>query len=241
MSGLIRSSSSLLITAAVALLGACSAQDSSPVADTAVAPVVAPVATDAPPPSPVAQPTTSVGAPATEVGSPVPTPAPSSPTSVLFDGLDPGATGEWAIVNDGVMGGMSSSSVSNSADGVVFSGSVSLDNNGGFASIRTAFVDVVDLSGFSDLVVEATGDGKTYVLELRTDESDVSYWQRFTPTLDMAASTLPLDDFAPHTRFGEPMDGGPGLDPSRVGSVAVYILDKQVGEFRLVISSISAR
>ena len=136
---------------------------------------------------------------------------------------------------------MSSSSVTDSADGVVFSGSVSLDNNGGFASIRNVFDDVADLSAFSDLVVEAVGDGKTYVVELRTDESDISYWQRFTPAPGTTSYELPLDSFAPHSRFGDPIDGGPALDPSRVRSVAMYILDKQVGEFRIVISRITAR
>ena len=242
MPGINRSSTSLLIAAAVALLGACSAQDTAPISDTAVAPVVTSVAVaSTTPPSPVAEPTTSAAAPVTEVGSVAPTSAPSSPTSVLFDGVAAGAAEAFAVVNDGVMGGVSSSSVTDSAEGVVFTGSVSLDNNGGFASIRAGFAGVVDLSGFSELVIDAAGDGKTYVVELRTDEGGVTYWQRFTPSLDMAASALPLDGFAPHTRFGEPMGGGPALDPSNVRSVAIYILDKQVGDFRIVISRISAR
>jgi NADH dehydrogenase [ubiquinone] 1 alpha subcomplex assembly factor 1 len=149
---------------------------------------------------------------------------------VLFESSIARAAQEWVVVNDGVMGGVSSSSVTDSADGVVFSGSVSLDNNGGFASIRSVFDDVV-----------AAGDGNTYVVELRTDESNVAYWQRFTPASATAQYTLPLDGFAPHSRFGEPIEDGPAFDPSRVGSVAVYILDKQTGDFRLVISRITAR
>ena len=165
----------------------------------------------------------------------------TSPTSLLVDGLAPDAAAGWRIVNDGVMGGVSSSSVADSADGVVFTGTVSLDNNGGFASIRNVFTDVVDLSGFDDLVVDVAGDGKTYVVELRTDQEDVAYWQRFTPTAGATSFALPLDGFAPHTRFGEPIEGGPVPDLTRVRSVAIYILDKQVGEFRIIIRRITAR
>ncbi len=242
MPGIIRSSYRLRLVASVVLLGACSSDGASPAAVLAPATVTDSAAVTAPastPPSAVTvESATIVSA---QVGSVAPATAPSSPTSVLFDGSATGAADEWAIVNDGVMGGLSSSSVTDSADGVEFTGSVSLDNNGGFASIRNLFDEVVDLAGFSDLVIEAAGDGKTYVVELRTDENDVSYWQRFTPTSDTAPYTLPLDAFAPHSRFGEPIEGGAMLDPSRVGSVAVYILDKQAGDFRLVISRITAR
>ena len=46
----------------------------------------------------------------------------------------------WYIVNDDVMGGVSSSTltINNSGHGI-FSGQISLDNNGGFASIRHDF------------------------------------------------------------------------------------------------------
>jgi hypothetical protein len=44
---------------------------------------------------------------------------------------------QWIIVNDGVMGGISTSSIklTNTQNGV-FSGTVKLENNGGFASVR---------------------------------------------------------------------------------------------------------
>ena len=46
----------------------------------------------------------------------------------------------WRIVNDGVMGGLSSSDLELTKDRTaIFSGFVSLDNNGGFASVRATF------------------------------------------------------------------------------------------------------
>ena len=47
---------------------------------------------------------------------------------------------KWGIVNDGVMGGISQSNIYlNEANNIIFAGNVSLENNGGFASIRRGF------------------------------------------------------------------------------------------------------
>ena len=44
---------------------------------------------------------------------------------------------DWVVVNDTVMGGVSSSSVeAHNEEGVVFKGFLSLENNGGFTSAR---------------------------------------------------------------------------------------------------------
>ena len=43
----------------------------------------------------------------------------------------------WTTVNDPVMGGLSTSAVSFRDGGLVFSGSISLENNGGFTSARS--------------------------------------------------------------------------------------------------------
>jgi hypothetical protein len=45
----------------------------------------------------------------------------------------------WRIVNDTVMGGRSQSQVQYTDDSAIFKGRVSLENNGGFASFRSAY------------------------------------------------------------------------------------------------------
>ena len=53
----------------------------------------------------------------------------------------------WNIVNDDVMGGISKSFLSiNDENNLIFSGNVSLKNNGGFASTRMG-LDSVSLDG----------------------------------------------------------------------------------------------
>ena len=49
----------------------------------------------------------------------------------------PNSFDKWSIVNDNVMGGLSESNISISEnETLIFKGRVSLDNNGGFASVR---------------------------------------------------------------------------------------------------------
>ena len=56
---------------------------------------------------------------------------------ILFDFSKDSDLSDWTIVNDGVMGGVSQSDLIINADGNgLFSGKVSLDYNGGFASVR---------------------------------------------------------------------------------------------------------
>ncbi|MGB6108218.1 MAG: CIA30 family protein, partial [Mycobacterium sp.] len=55
---------------------------------------------------------------------------------VLVDFSDAGEVATWTTVNDPVMGGRSTSSVTFGDGGLVFSGAISLENNGGFASAR---------------------------------------------------------------------------------------------------------
>ena len=81
-------------------------------------------------------------------------------------------TAEWTVITDNVMGGLSEGAVAHNADGfTVFSGSVSLENNGGFASMRYtgALPDLSECQGFKLLV---QGDGKTYQLRAHSKSAE---------------------------------------------------------------------
>ena len=77
----------------------------------------------------------------------------------------------WSIVNDGVMGGRSSSDMELTDEGTaLFSGNVSLENNGGFASVRATFPSL-DLSPYTGVTLRVRGDGRLYQLRFRMDGS----------------------------------------------------------------------
>ena len=74
----------------------------------------------------------------------------------LIDFSNASAAG-WQIVNDSVMGGISRSTLQLHEDGyALFSGTVSLENNGGFASVRTRAQAPMDLSDFEGLSVQVS-------------------------------------------------------------------------------------
>ena len=143
----------------------------------------------------------------------------------------------WYVQNDTVMGGVSSSDLSWSDGDLIFSGNLSTDNNGGFTSMRGPILPFIPSSGLTAISVVAQGDGRTYLMQIRTDTD--SYVQRFTPGETMSGTTLKLSDFtATDWRLG-PIADRPPLVSEAVRQVAIYLLDKQVGEFVLRLRSIS--
>lgn len=74
---------------------------------------------------------------------------------------------QWRIVNDGVMGGLSSSKVFvNDDNKIIFRGNVSLENNGGFASLRSPVKDY-NFENFSGIEIKIKGDGKRYSVSMK--------------------------------------------------------------------------
>lgn len=164
---------------------------------------------------------------------------------VLVDLGNAGEVATWTTVNDPVMGGRSTSAVTVGDGGLVFSGTLSLENNGGFASARGPLDPGIGqrATGATSLRVRAVGDGKTYVLKVGDAGQPWSYIQRFTTEAGVQRSyDLPVAGFQPvGMRFDPAPQAPPTLDPSRINQVSVYILDKQQGPFAITIQGIDAR
>ncbi|MEH3139662.1 MAG: CIA30 family protein [Mycobacterium kyogaense] len=162
----------------------------------------------------------------------------------LVDLGNAGAVAGWTTVNDPVMGGKSASQVAFSGGGLEFSGTLSLENNGGFASARSPQDAGIGqkAAGATALNVRATGDGKTYVLKLGIAGQPWSYIQRFQTDAGAARSyALPVAGFEPVGMRLDPAPDAPRLlDPSTIDQVAVYILDKQQGPFAITITGVDA-
>ena len=159
----------------------------------------------------------------------------------VIDFLDPAQTLRWASVNDRVMGGLSTSQATATAEGMAFGGVVSLDNNGGFASIR-ALPCEYGLDGVIALVLRVRGDGKAYKFGMRTDKAfdGVQYQMRFaTQAGEWRDIRLPINEFQPTFR-GRTVQA-PTLDPARIRVFGLLISDRQAGPFRLVVESIKAQ
>jgi hypothetical protein len=160
----------------------------------------------------------------------------------VLDFRDPAPrSSAWSAVDDRVMGGVSASQIERTPEGLLFHGVVSLDQNGGFASIRAEPQDY-GLTGATAFILRIQGDGQTYKFGLRTDDAfdGVQYQARFSTRADeWLEVVLPITDFQPTFR-GRRVDA-PVLDPARIRAFGFLIADRQAGPFRLVIQSIQAR
>jgi monofunctional biosynthetic peptidoglycan transglycosylase len=153
------------------------------------------------------------------------------------------AAGEaaWYTVDDVVMGGVSSSRVEIVEPNILFfSGSMSLENNGGFSSVRSKW-NIVDLSGFDGVLLRVLGDGNVYRLRIRTEGTggDVAYNGAFETTPDEWIHVyVPFANMVPTYR-GFVMDVDQ-LDATSIGSFGFMLSDKQTGDFGLQVDWIHA-
>ena len=146
----------------------------------------------------------------------------------------------WNIVNDDVMGGVSKSYLSlNDENNLIFSGNVSLDNNGGFASSRMS-LSTQSLNGIKSFKIKFRGDGNIYKLRLRQNNMRASYSSDFKSIKDKWVEVnIPVEDFIPTWR-GYSYNNYPALDIEKINSLGIHISDKQEGEFKLEIKYIKA-
>jgi hypothetical protein len=152
---------------------------------------------------------------------------------VLFDFKSTETSGKWYIVNDDVMGGISKSSFAINADGTAtFSGILSPDNNGGFASVRAEFENRSE-SSFKGVIVRLKGDGNIYSLRFKTNRNFDGYaYQAKMPTEKnmWKEFKIPFKDFKPTYR-GRTLSNKPELESQNLAQIGLMIADKQFGEF----------
>jgi hypothetical protein len=160
----------------------------------------------------------------------------------LFDFQAATNSPAWEVVNDGVMGGVSISLFQILTNGgAVFSGVVSLENNGGFASVRSQPVRA-DLTGCDSFLLRIRGDGRRYKFSVRTEAGlDTPLYQLALTTKrgEWEEHRLPFKDFVPTFR-GRILTDVPPLNPAKVSSVGFLISDKQEGPFKLEVAWIKA-
>jgi NADH dehydrogenase [ubiquinone] 1 alpha subcomplex assembly factor 1 len=162
-------------------------------------------------------------------------------SKVLFDFTDASAIQAWTAIDDRVMGGVSRSNLHHDPAGhAVFKGTVSLERNGGFASVRSSPADRSQ-AGSTSCLIEVCGDHKQFKLSLLTDDGfdSLNYQASFTLTgHEWHVIQLPLTAFRPSFR-GREVQGAPALDPARIRQVGLMIAARQAGPFELHVRQIS--
>lgn len=142
---------------------------------------------------------------------------------------------DWTVVNDDVMGGRSTSEAYLTENFIHFEGTVSLENNGGFASIRSPY-EVTDLSSFEKVSLRFRGTNRKFALSLDNSRAwyRPNYKHEFTPNgSDWQEITVPLNEFKESSvgRFTGNNMGKTQL--ARVIRMGLILFDKNSGPFEL--------
>lgn len=147
---------------------------------------------------------------------------------VLFDFANPNADIKetWGAIDDVVMGGVSQSGIRLVDNKAIFSGVVSTENNGGFASVRTRNLEPpMDLSGYEGIELKVIGDGKRYKFIARCEGKwdGVGYSHSFDTIYDFPTTIkIPFKDLIPVFR-AKTVEEASQLDVEKVYSMQLML------------------
>ncbi len=149
--------------------------------------------------------------------------APTTPTALAGDRTME-LTPDWEYVADSVMGGVSRGALRaetvDGRDAARLTGTVSLENNGGF--IQMAFAAAADMSAWTGIELEVFGNGEAYDLRLRTDQLTrpwQSYRATFTAPPAWTTVRIPFGDLVAHRTEA-------AFDPRRVRRIGVLAIGR---------------
>ena len=161
----------------------------------------------------------------------------SMQAQVIFDFNKKSDLQDWIIVNDVVMGGRSSSTFKLDEDGLgVFEGNISLENNGGFSSLRYRFLKRT-IKGATQVKITLRGDGKKYQFRVKSNAGDYySYIVPFLTSGEWQEIVIPLGDMYPSFR-GRRLNQ-PNFSNDSIEELTFLIGNKKSERFKLLIDKI---
>lgn len=142
----------------------------------------------------------------------------------------------WSIVDDGVMGGLSRGQMEIQQEGIMrFFGTISLENRGGFSSVRSKSVRF-DWSHATAVRLRVKGDGRTYQLRLSTDAEyrggEVSFQASFETKKDAWVEvTVPFTSLRGSWRGVSLPDQR--FDAAKIRRMGLLLGDQKAGPFAL--------
>jgi monofunctional biosynthetic peptidoglycan transglycosylase len=157
--------------------------------------------------------------------------------NLIADFTDNNVRTKWVVTNDDVMGGISTSRISVSENNfLIFSGNVSLENNGGFASLRSPIYDY-DFNIYKGFVIKVKGDGNIYSISFRQTKyfTGFNYSHKFQTEKDKwQVLQFPFDEFK-LKYYGRPVTNFEPPDKKSIKQISILISDKQQGPFKIEI------
>ena len=159
---------------------------------------------------------------------------------VIFDFNIDSDIRNWVIVDDVVMGGRSSGSFTVNKEGHgVFEGNVSLENNGGFSSLRYGQGKTL-IQGRTKVILKLKGDGSTYQFRVKAKSRDYySYISSFSTSGEWQEIEIPLKDMYASFR-GRTLDM-PNFSNDYIEEIRFLIGNKKPQKFALTIDKIELK
>jgi hypothetical protein len=158
-------------------------------------------------------------------------------TTMIYDFNQNSSPRDWRIIDDGVMGGLSQGRFFINEEGNgVFAGTVSLENNGGFSSVRY-LCDKVKVNKKSKVLIRLKGDGKDYQFRIKdTPNNYFSYITTFKTSGNWETITIPLSDLYPSFR-GRRLNL-PNFESDSFEEIVFLIANKKNESFQLILDKI---
>ena len=143
----------------------------------------------------------------------------------------------FRVINDDVMGGVSTSTSHATSDALMFEGVVSLEKNGGFASLRGPISFPAESAA---LLLKVRGDGQRYKVTLKLDDSPGTgqYQADFVASREWRTLRFMPADFS--FSFRGRATAAPIVRFADVGHFGLLIADRQPGAFKVEITSVLA-
>src|SRR5208337_4411295 len=116
-------------------------------------------------------------------------------------------------------------------------GTLSLENNGGFASVRSRRSNL-GLKPGDTLLIRLRGDGREYLLNLYVPSLQIAYFYRasiLTKAGEWIEVRIPLKDCYA-TSFGQKLSNAGPIDAPKINSIGFMLSDKKAGPFKLEIA-----
>lgn len=157
---------------------------------------------------------------------------------LLFDFNKKTDLDSWRVVDDGVMGGRSQGEFMLTKEGHgCFKGTISLENYGGFSSVRHRF-PARSVNTNTALKIRLKGDGKRYQIRVKHSSSDYHSYITYVETSGKWEDiTVKLSDMYPSFR-GRKLDM-PNFEQTDIEELTFLVANKRAEQFELFIDKIS--
>ena len=158
-------------------------------------------------------------------------------SKIIFDFNKEANIQYWNVVDDVVMGGRSSSQFKLNSDGFgVFKGNISLENNGGFSSVRYQ-LEKTEVTKYTKIKIRLKGDGKDYQFRVKNNSRNYySYITTFSTTNEWQNIEISLKDMYPSFR-GRQLNA-PNFSHDFLEELVFLIGNKKDENFKMLIDTI---